>query len=52
MSIFIFLLPAGLREAQPCRYCFYSMIQKGPLPRAKLHVFTIFRDFWGCKPTF
>jgi len=22
------LLPAGLREAQPCRYCFYSVVQK------------------------
>jgi len=22
------LLPAGLREAQPCRYCFYSAVQK------------------------
>jgi len=21
-------LPAGLREAQPCRYCFYSLAQK------------------------
>jgi len=21
-------LPAGLRVAQPCRYCFYSMVQK------------------------
>ena len=21
-------LPAGLREAQPCRYCFYSLVQK------------------------
>ena len=21
-------LPAGLRIAQPCRYCFYSMVQK------------------------
>jgi len=20
-------LPAGLREAQPCRYCFYSVVQ-------------------------
>ena len=23
-----FLLPAGLRVAQPCRYCFYSVVQK------------------------
>ena len=22
------LLPAGLRESQPCRYCFYSVVQK------------------------
>ena len=22
------LLPAGLRVAQPCRYCFYSEVQK------------------------
>ena len=22
------LLPAGLHEAQPCRYCFYSVVQK------------------------
>ena len=21
-------LPAGLREAQPCQYCFYSVVQK------------------------
>ena len=39
------LLPAGLREAQPSRYCFYSLVQKwvfrpaGPLPRAKFHVY-------------
>jgi len=25
---FMTLLPAGLRVAQPCRYCFYSMVQK------------------------
>jgi len=22
------VLPAGLRQAQPCRYCFYSVVQK------------------------
>jgi len=41
------LLPAGLRYAQPCRYCFYSEVPinvkfgagertAGPLPRAVL----------------
>ena len=24
----VLFLPAGLRVAQPCRYCFYSMVQK------------------------
>jgi len=38
-------IPAGLHEAQPCRYCIYSVVQKwafpqsGPLPRAKFHVY-------------
>ena len=27
-SLPLSLLPAGLRVAQPCRYCFYSMVQK------------------------
>jgi len=26
--MFFCLLPAGLRVAQPCRYCFYSLAQK------------------------
>ena len=25
---FLYFLPAGLRAAQPCRYCFYSVVQK------------------------
>ena len=27
-SVMFVLLPAGLRVAQPCRYCFYSLAQK------------------------
>jgi len=28
LSFFLVFLPAGLRVAQPCRYCFYSLAQK------------------------
>jgi len=28
VMFFVRFLPAGLREAQPCRYCFYSVVQK------------------------
>jgi len=29
--IFLLLLSTGLREAQPCRYCFYSVVQNDTL---------------------
>ena len=31
-------LPAGLRVAQPCRYCFYSMVQNGVFAPQERHV--------------
>jgi len=28
LTLLTYLLPASLRVAQPCRYCFYSVVQK------------------------
>jgi len=48
-------LPAGLREAQPCRYCFYSVVQKCFFsPRRGRHVTPINVKFgtgeWTAAP--
>ena len=46
-----FLLPAGLRVAQPCRYCFYSEVQKwGFRPAAATRCPDIGAEMWEYSP--
>ena len=44
------LLPAGLRVAQPCRYCFYSLAQKWVFRPAGATRCPDKRESWHCGP--
>ena len=44
------LLPAGLRVAQPCRYCFYSMVQKWVFRPAGTTRCPDKREIWDWAP--
>ena len=45
-----FFLPAGLRVAQPCRYCFYSLAQKWVFRPAGATRCPDKRESWHCGP--
>jgi len=48
----LLVLPAGLRVAQPCRYCFHSMVQKWvfrPVGATRRHVAPINVKFCTCQ---
>jgi len=46
------LLPAGLRVAQPCRYCFFSLAQKWVFRPAGATRCPDKRESWHGVPTF